>query len=211
MSKSSKPSLGSSDIAMGDAPGDVEMIGIEDVETVATPRARGVLAEVDSDGLPVIDPVAAAGRALDHVRSKGLGPRATQVIEWIATRAVDTADLNAVILERLAESIVTAESPEDILMPFEPSHGRDYLDRPMVIHGVEYLESDYAEGFPWFATATVTLVGEREQRTVTLGGEKVLYQIAGFDMHDAWPVTVRLCESRKATKQGFRPLELRSA
>lgn len=180
----------------------------ESSEAVST---TGVLTVMDIDGLPAIDPAAAAERALAYVDSRGVG-RATQaLVAYIAGKAVDSADLNVVILEQLSERILNATSPDDILTPFDPQGMEDLLSTPIMINGCNWLESDFSEGFPWYASLEVVRLDTGEESIRTVGGEQLMYQIAGFDMRDAWPQAVQVVKAKKATKAGFFPYKLRPA
>ena len=172
------------------------------------PARPGMLDVIGPDGLPTIDPAAAAGRAVEFVQRKGYGVHTTAIIAYIAERAVDTADLNVVILEQLSEKLLNAGSVDEILMPFEPSGSERYLNQPIQINGAGFLESDYTEGFPYYASLQITVVATGEDAVITIGGEKVMYQVAAFDMKEAWPIVCRISKRTKPTKSGFYPLEL---
>lgn len=169
-----------------------------------------VLTRMDPDGLPAIDTEAAAERAVAYVNSRGVGRATQQLVAYIAGKAVDAADLNVVILEQLSERILNAESPDDILTPFDPQGMEDLLSTPIQIDGVGWLESDYSEGFPWYASLQVTRLDTGEESIRTVGGEQLMYQIAGFDMRDAWPQVVQVVKAAKPTKAGFYPYKLRA-
>lgn len=181
----------------------------EDSESTEIIEPAGVLAHRDGDGLPYVIPEEAAARALAFIDERKLGPKISELVGYIASRAVDTSDLNVVILEQLADRLLAAESPEDVLTPFDPLHGQDYIDVPLQIESVQYLESDYSEGFPWFASLSVIIAGTGEEKVLTIGGEEVLYKLAALDMHDAWPVVAQLTRKKKPTKQGYYPLDLK--
>lgn len=173
--------------------------------------ARVVSEDVAPDGLPVVMAEAAAIRASQFIGERGLGPNATELVAYIASRAVDTADLNVVILEQLADRLLNATTPEDILTPFDPNKGQDYIGETLIVTGATFLESEYSEGFPWFVSLQITLEGTGGQTVVTVGGEKLVMQVAAFDRLNAWPQRLRIHKATKATKAGFYPLELRAA
>lgn len=177
-----------------------------DFPTDATPEAPAEVANVVEGTV-----VEAAGRAANYVASRNLGPSTIALVQYIAANAADTAELNTVILEQMAAKILNAESPSDIVDPFGTMSGRDMYNRPLWITGCTFLESDYTEGFPYYVSFAIQDQQTGSTSVVTVGGEKVCYQAAGFDMHDAWPQMLMICESEKETKAGFRPLELRAA
>lgn len=130
---------------------------------------------------------AAAARAAEYVDRVKAGPNMTQVIMFIAAKAVDTSELNSVISEQLAARILTAETPDEILDPFSTVKGSDLFDRPITVTGVMYLESDKGEGFPWYVSLDVENEATGGTIPLIVGGEKLVPQVAGFDMRDAWP------------------------
>lgn len=166
---------------------------------------------VDDDQAPqdgrVLDmSQAAAKRAGNWVKEKGYGPNMTQIIMYIAAHAVDTADLNAVIMEQLAAKILTAESPDEILDPFSTVKGKDLMGKPLDVRSCQFLESDQADGFPWYVSLMALNPQTGGEEPVIVGGEKLVPQIAGFDMRDAWPQVVQI--NSRTTKQGFTVYEL---
>lgn len=148
----------------------------------------------------------AAKRAAAWVKGKGYGPNMTEIIKYIAANAQDTAELNAVIMEQMAIRILNATSPEEILDPFATVKGEDLLGRALEIRGCMFLEGDKNEGFPWYCTLTCYDAQHGREFPVTIGGEKLVPQVAGFDMHDAWPQVVRIMSYQ--TRAGFTGYEL---
>ena len=152
--------------------------------------------------------VAAAERAAALVTERGYGPNTTRLIMYIAERSVDESDLNVVITEQLAERLLNAASPDDILMPFDPIKGQDRLGQPLIIEDVTFIESDF-EGFPWYASMRCKDPGRGESYVLTVGGEKVVMQVAGAVFSGQLPLYCKISKSEKATKAGFFPLDLR--
>jgi hypothetical protein len=170
------------------------------------------------DGQPVTDVAvpdemdeevrAAVQRAANFVVQRGYGPNTTRLIQYIAGRSVDEADLNAVITEQLTERLLNATTAEDILTPFDPEKGEAYFDRPIIVHGMTFIESDY-EGFPWYVSLEFTLPGQDKKSVLTVGGEKVIMQAAAAEANGLLPLYCRIHKATKATKQGYYPLDLR--
>jgi hypothetical protein len=150
----------------------------------------------------------AVERTAAFVTERGFGPNTTRLIQYVAGRSVDESDLNAVITEQLAERLLAAATPEDILTPFDPEKGAAYLDRPIVVHEVTFIESDY-EGFPWYASLTFSMPGQDSRSVLTVGGEKVVMQVAAAEANGLLPLYCRLHKAEKATKAGYFPLDLR--
>ena len=154
--------------------------------------------------------MAAAERAGTYVAQRGYGPNTVQLIMYIASRAVDEADLNVVIMEQLAARLLGAQSADDILQPFNPQQGKTYYGKPLMIESMSFIESDY-EGFPWYVSLHCKVPATGESFVVTVGGEKVVMQAAAAEKAGALPMYAKIAEAEKATKAGFYPLELRPA
>lgn len=148
----------------------------------------------------------AAQRAAAWVQHKGYGDAMTSIIMYIAANAQDTAELNAVIMEQMAIRILNAETPEEILDPFATVKGEDLLGKTLEIRSAMFLEGDKNEGFPWYCTLTCYDAQHGREFPVTIGGEKLVPQVAGFDMHDAWPQVVKITEFK--TRAGFTGYQL---
>lgn len=144
---------------------------------------------------------AAAARAAEYVGRKKLGPSMTQIVMYVAAKAVDTAELNTVISEQLAVRILNAQSAADIFDPFGTTRDKDFVGKNLHCEGVMFLESDKAEGFPWYVALDVRDPQTGSLAPIIVGGEKLVPQVAGLDMHDAWPQTIRIESTR--TRGGF--------
>lgn len=153
--------------------------------------------------------VATARRAAELIEARGYGPATVKTIHYVAERALDTADLNRVIIEEMNRRFVDASTVDEILDPFGTIKGADYLGKPLEVLGVEFLESDIAEGFPYYVSMRVLDRQSGKTRVLTVGGEKLVMQAAALDAHNAWPQVLAIYEADRATKAGFFPLELR--
>lgn len=145
------------------------------------------------------------GQVFDITR---YGPAARALIEYIAEAARATEDEDVVIAEQLAAQILSAEDTDAILDPFGVIHGRDLIGRNLSVHGVRFLESDYAEGLPWYAVADVEDPRSGNHYAVTMGGSRVLMQFAGLHRLNDWPQVMTLLKADRPTKKGFYPLRL---
>lgn len=173
-----------------------------DQQQVAVPEPAGE--PIDAQ---VIDMTReAAERAALWVQARKYGPNMAQLIAYIASKAVDTSDLNAVIMEQMAIRILNAESPDEILDPFNTLKGADLMDRPMWVEKVMYLESDKTEGFPWYVSLDVRDPNTGQIKPVIVGGEKLVPQVAGLDMHEAFPMNIKI--SSRTTRAGNTVYEL---
>lgn len=152
--------------------------------------------------------IQAARRAAEWANKRQYKAATLKILQYIAEHAIDTMDLNVVILERMSERIINAQSPDDILDPFGTLKGQSLLGKPLVVVGCDFLESDQVEGFPYYVSLMTRDAETGITQPVTVGGEKLVIQAAGLDMHNAWPIAVKIQQSAKATRQGYFPLDL---
>ena len=149
-----------------------------------------------------------AERTAQFVLDRHYGPNTTELVMWVAANALDTADLNRVIIEQMAIRFADATSIDDILDPFGTVKGQDMLDKPLWVTACTFLESDAPDGFPWYASLVHTDPDTGRSTVVTVGGEKLVMQAAAITQRDAWPQRVRIHKADRPTKAGFYPLEL---
>ena len=151
----------------------------------------------------------AVARTAAFVESRRYGPNTVDLVMFIAANALDTADLNQVIIEQMATKFAEATSPDDILDPFGTIKGNTMLDRPLWVIDCQFLESDMADGFPYYASLMVQDTESGRNTVVTVGGEKLVMQAAAMTRAGGWPQWVKIHQSDKPTKAGYYPLELR--
>jgi hypothetical protein len=152
---------------------------------------------------------AAVERAGNFVLAKRYLPSTVDLVMWIAANAFDTADLNRIIIEQMTIRFANAESADEILDPFGTVKGQDILDRPLWITACTFLESDLAEGFPWYASLVHTYEDTGRSQVITVGGEKLVMQAAAMTRKDGWPQRLTIHKADRPTKAGYYPLELR--
>jgi hypothetical protein len=146
--------------------------------------------------------------AAEWVRMKRYGKAMTTIIQYIAANALDTSELNAVIMEQMATRILAASTMDDILDPFGTVKGKDLLDKPLYVAGCQFLISTVGQGFPWYVAFEVVDQQTDSRQVVIVGGEKLVPQAAGLHMHNVFPCYVRIHENEKETSAGYHVLEL---
>jgi hypothetical protein len=194
----------------------------------ATPDQHGVTDDVQGDIPNVTDPDAqavaipdevidarplnlsqeASARAAAWCQAKKYGPNMQRLTLYIASKAVSTADLNAVIMELMAERIFNAENPDDILDPFGTMKAEEILGKNILIKGCMFLDSTVGEGYPYYVSLDIEIPGTDQTKPLVVGGEKLVPMVAGFDMGDNWPQLLKIKKSDKQTQNGYNVLEL---
>lgn len=167
-----------------------------------SPRDVELPAEPDEQALAYGAKVAA------FVLDRRYGPNTVALVQWIAEQSLDTRDLNVVIIEQMAARFAEAETADEILDPFGTVKGQDTLNRPLWVTACTFLDSDMAEGFPWYASLVVTDQASGRSRVVTVGGEKLVMTAAALSRAEMWPQMCMIKKSDKPTKAGFYPLDL---
>lgn len=128
-----------------------------------------------------------------------------RMLETIKDDAV--ADPQAVSLD-IVERILKAKNVREALTPPQTVAARDVLERPLVITGVHWNESDFTEGFSAYAVLEATDPKTEEELVVTCGGRNVMAQLYMISQFEGFPVRARFGESGRQTARGYRPLWL---
>lgn len=199
--------------------------GSSESATLASIRRGGVQSADITDDSPLLDngpgtdvsevddedaesAVVYGQKVAQFVIDRKYGPNTVELVQWIAGSSLDTRDLNVVIIEQMAARFAQAETADEILDPFGTVKGQDMLNRPLWVTGCTFLDSDMAEGFPWYASLVVTDQETGRSRVVTVGGEKLVMTAAALSRQEMWPQAVKIVRSDKPTKAGFYPLDL---
>jgi hypothetical protein len=105
--------------------------------------------------------------------------------------------------------ILGAQTIDDVLTPAEATHARDLIDVPLIVHGVKYQVSDYAEGSPRYAVMDATRGDTGIRGPVTCGAQSVLAQLARLEQLDAFPIRLMVIKATKRpTSKGHWPIRL---
>jgi len=111
---------------------------------------------------------------------------------------------------RIALRDLNASSVDELLGggSAEVISGRNYLNKPFTVTGVEWQRSDeaYGDGLPFYAVChIVTLDGET--KVLTTGATTVVRKLAKMAVENWFPVSVKIVKGPK-TPNGFEPLDL---
>ena len=124
------------------------------------------------------------------------------------TKFVFTASDPAETAKRIAERDLNAATLDELLGGGSDTiSGRDYLNKPFQLNGVEWQPSDIAgEGLPFYAVLhVVTLDGE--PKVITTGAISVVRKVAVMAQNQWLPAWVKMTKGAK-TEAGYEPLDL---
>jgi hypothetical protein len=120
-----------------------------------------------------------------------------------------TTDDPAVVQERIIRSIITANTPHDLLNAGAATPASQVYDVPLRITGIRASESDFADGVDWFLHVDATIIANGDQITVSCGARDVCIKLVKADMEGWFPLDAQFVRSTKPTKEGFFPVFLR--
>jgi hypothetical protein len=157
------------------------------------------------EGEPVAE--GAEVQALADFR-KGLdGHDALQtMMDWCVERAQVTAEDQWSVMAAEVARILAGEDATSVLSESKPLRGKDFVGRPFRIDGFTLTETDYAEGWPFYANIHATIDRDGTTAVINCGGPKVIASLMRLDQLDAFPCFAML--QGKQTKAGYTVLDL---
>lgn len=108
----------------------------------------------------------------------------------------------------IVRRILASDSVEDVLVQQEATHARDVLGDVLQIVGIRRQESSVGESGPDFYMLLDCVTEEGEPFAVTCGSINVMAQLHRLEELDAFPLTARIIEVGRPTKNGYKPMWL---
>lgn len=168
---------------VGDATGGQDVLG--------TDQLNGQTAFVDESGVEI-----------------AYGPATNTVMMWCAeNRSFGDGD-TAAAMEAMVARVLAGESADEILSEEMTVKVDSILDKTILIHGIRIGETEFTEGFPFYALVDVTLGGEDRHQQVTVGAFKVMAQLYALDKLAEFPVVAMFKKADKPTRGGYYPISL---
>jgi hypothetical protein len=159
-----------------------------------------------ADNLPGTD--VAHGQVVDAQMLEAMGPATMQVIQWCVDQVSVDDDDSALAMEDMIRRVLASETPDQVFAEDLPISAQDILGKPIVITGVRIGQTDFADGFPFYALVDVEIGSPPQKRVVTVGAFKVMAQLFALARLGEWPQTAMFKQSDKPTRKGNRPLSL---
>jgi hypothetical protein len=168
------------------------------------PAPEWATGAADVDGQA--DPEAEALAKLDPDRPVQRGEATQTLVNWLAFKADQQDGNEAEVMERIIRDMLASETPDEVLTERMPIHGKEFLDRPFVLHSIEVREGEYEEGSPFYAIMNVSIGQPPEDRVISCGGWRVLAQLMALEGHGEFPQVLVI--RGKRTRKGFTTLRL---
>jgi hypothetical protein len=129
------------------------------------------------------------------------------MLQRIGVEATVVTEDSSEIQKTIIESILAADSIEEA---FSDNIGglqdaRDMLGVPITISDVRWNASDYEEGLPFYGVVDAQVIENGEKFQIAVGATTAVAQLYKAQTEDAFPLNVKIVESAKQTKKGFRP------
>lgn len=135
-------------------------------------------------------------------------PAIQTVVEFCEALCTVDDESTAAAMEQMMARVLSAANVEDVFKEELTVPAEDVLEVTMVLHGFRVGKTEYAEGFPYYALLDVEYGTPKEKHVVTVGAFKVMGQLAALYRFGEWPQVVKISQSKKATRAGYRPLSL---
>jgi hypothetical protein len=137
-----------------------------------------------------------------------LGQASQTVIQWCADNvSVGDAD-TAAAMEDMIRQVLASATPDQVLAEQMSVPVENILGKTIEITGIRIGETDFVDGFPYYALVDCKYGNPVQNHVVTVGAFKVMAQLYALSRLNAWPQTVVFKKAEKATKAGFYPISL---
>lgn len=137
-----------------------------------------------------------------------LGPAAQTVIQWCADNVSEDDESNAAVMEDIMRRVLESETPDQVLAESLPVKVETILNKPIQLRGVRIGETDFQDGFPYYAILDCVYGNPPSPHVVTVGAFKVMAQLYVLAKMNQWPQVVMFKRSDKATKSGYWPISM---
>lgn len=135
-------------------------------------------------------------------------PSIRNLIEWCHSNVVDDDDTSAAAMEAIVARVLAADDMAAVLSEELPLKAENILRKPFTLLGFRVAETDFSDGFPYYAILDITIGTPPRKQVCTVGAFKIMAQLKR--MHDLgeWPQVVMFTTPKTPTKSGKLPLSL---
>lgn len=137
-----------------------------------------------------------------------MGPNTMTLIEWLAARSDYNDQDEAAAMEDMIGRAMNSATPDQVFAESMAVKVDSIINRPIQIMGFRIAETEFAEGFPYYALIDAAYGNPVEKHVITCGGFKILAQLYALDKLGEWPQVCMFTKPAKATKNGYYPLSL---
>ena len=118
----------------------------------------------------------------------------------------ESAESAELIEAQIFEKMLQAKNLEELLGPNEVTKWNTLIDESVYVTGVRFNRSDFGEGPAIYAIAEARVDGK--QALLSCGARTVMAQLLIMRDREMLPALVKLQESPRPTKSGYKPLNL---
>jgi hypothetical protein len=108
----------------------------------------------------------------------------------------------------IVHDILTAPTIDEVFQRRELTHARDILDERLTILGVRWMQGDYDTAGAGFYAVIEAANDDGEKLQISCGARNVMAQLWRLAELGAFPITVAIVESGRATAAGYKPMTL---
>lgn len=109
--------------------------------------------------------------------------------------------------DRILRAILAAEDPDAVDSAWRGHGLRDLVEQRIVVHGIRWAPSDFAEGIGVFLICDVTLA-DGERTVTTTGSASCVMQLVKWHTMGAFPLEVIPKEAQSKKDPGRKPMHL---
>lgn len=117
-----------------------------------------------------------------------------------------TDGANAALM--MAAKILAAQTPEELSVGGKADHVRDLIDVPIEVESITFTESDYEDGYPFFALFHGKEVRTGKPVVVSCGGLTVVPAAYMLRKNGWLPTVVVFTEAKANPTTGYKPINL---
>jgi len=118
----------------------------------------------------------------------------------------ESAESAELIEAQIFEKMLSAKNLDELLGPNEVTKWNTLLDQSVTVTGVRFNRSDFGDGPAIYAIAEARIGGK--QALLSCGARTVMAQLLIMRDREMLPALVKLQESPRPTKNGYKPLNL---
>lgn len=138
----------------------------------------------------------------------GRSPAMMTVVQWCAERVSHTDQDESAAMEDIVRRVLASDTPDKVFEENLTVDVSSILGKPVTILGFRVAETEFTEGFPFYALVDCRYGNPQEDHVVTVGAFKVMAQLMALDRLGAWPQVCMFKEADRATRNGYKPVSL---
>jgi len=194
-----------------------DQAAVPDAATAGTDAGDGTYV-LGEEYVPEVDP--RYQTTMDRLRRSGvgqpvkpsqamvLGPVLQGLVGMLREEARAADNGAAAVFEDIVTRVMAADNADDVLASDDAVDAEDILNVPLQLWGINVQESDFTDGLPCYVAMRVRRGDTNEDCVVTCGSVKVVAKAFKLHRIKAFPVQVKVVQSKNKTSSGYYVLDL---